>query len=345
MYDHQFPPTIWQCVSWNLEGARVAWLVLAIVVAVCVMRMRVSTLGYLLWPICLAVFSVELLQKHRLSSDPYRQIDPVNYCLNAAIVLTALVSMVRTWWSSTGTRYGFESIVLAFVVFVLSDYLFYGYNCPPGTRTMCKNNLKQIGLALHNYHDVESTFPPATFGTPTASWRIALLPFLEEAELYSQYDQSQEWDSVSNQPLGRVRISAYDCAQRPVGRERNEAGQFLTSYVAPVGPSTVMGGKGGSVIRGITDGTSNTLMIVEACGSEIVWSGPRDITVAPESISVNAAAAEIDHSNSLLSSYHQGGAQALLCDGSARFIGENIDAAVLSALLTKDGGEVPRQDW
>ncbi len=74
-------------------------------------------------------------------------------------------------------------------------------------------------------------------------------------------------------------IDNYNCPQRPVGRDRNSKGQFLTSYVVPTGPQTIFEGIGpGSALLSMTDGTSNTLMAMEACGTSIVWTEPRDRT-------------------------------------------------------------------
>lgn len=57
---------------------------------------------------------------------------------------------------------------------------------PFASRTHCKNNLKLIGLAMHNYHDVHNTFPLAKAGPPATSWRVNLLPYLDNAELYNR---------------------------------------------------------------------------------------------------------------------------------------------------------------
>ena len=86
-------------------------------------------------------------------------------------------------------------------------------------RTQCKNNLKQIGIALHSYHDVYKTFPPAYIpdedGKPMHSWRVLILPFIEQQALYEQYDFNEPWDGPNNSQLANVVISVYQCPSSP----------------------------------------------------------------------------------------------------------------------------------
>src|SRR4051794_3818491 len=72
-------------------------------------------------------------------------------------------------------------------------------------RSQCVNNLKQIGLAMHNYNSAYDVFPPAVItdpdGKPLLSWRVLLLPFLDEQALYEQFKLDEPWDSPNNKPL------------------------------------------------------------------------------------------------------------------------------------------------
>ena len=69
-------------------------------------------------------------------------------------------------------------------------------------RVQSQNNLKQIALALHNYHSAYTHFPAQTVlgpdGKTVHSWRVAILPFLNQVDLYKQYQLSEPWDSESN---------------------------------------------------------------------------------------------------------------------------------------------------
>src|SRR5207249_2796575 len=74
-----------------------------------------------------------------------------------------------------------------------------------GRRTVSQNNLKQIGLAMHNYHDTYRHFPPQALtdknGKPLLSWRVAVLPFIEQDNLYRQFKLDEPWDSEHNRKL------------------------------------------------------------------------------------------------------------------------------------------------
>src|SRR5678816_1789236 len=82
-------------------------------------------------------------------------------------------------------------------------------------RSQCKNNLQQIGLALHNYHELCGSFPPAYFtdesGRPIHSWRVMILPQLDEMGLYSRYRWDEPWDGPNNSKLLSEMPAVYRC--------------------------------------------------------------------------------------------------------------------------------------
>jgi hypothetical protein len=197
-------------------------------------------------------------------------------------------------------------------------------------RTQCKNNLKQIGLALHNYHDVYNMFPPAYVadenGKPMHSWRVLILPYLDQQALYEQYDFNEPWDGPNNSRMLNVRIPAYSCPSHP-GTSPN-----TTAYTAIFGENCIFRGSESVPITEITDGTSNTILVAEADGTGIPWSKPHDLDVDQLGAAVIGANG--------LSSHHRGGFHVLMADGAVRFVSENIGRQVLSALFTRSGGEV-----
>ena len=214
-------------------------------------------------------------------------------------------------------------------------------------RAECKNNLKQIGLALHNYHDVYSLYPMATYSsegrTPERSWRVTVLPFLQQESLYQEYDQHVTWDAAPNVALQKTVVPAYDCLGRPA--KFDDQGRFLAAYSAVTGTGALFENNKFRSAATIADGVSNTLMIVETCGAPVVWTQPRDINIDTNAIGVNLPGAIRHQSAGTLSSYHSGGANAVLADGSVRFFSQNTSPDILKALLTRDGNEPLPKEW
>jgi len=198
-------------------------------------------------------------------------------------------------------------------------------------RSQCTNNLKQIGLALHNYHDTYKCFPPAVItdeeGNPRYSWRVAILPYIEQQALFDYYDPNVPWDDPVNQTAGMTSISAYRCPSDGISVP------YETNYVMITGLGTVGGLPNESTaFREITDGTSNTIAVVEIVNSGIGWSEPRDLTIEELSLRLN------EGSGNGPSSRHPGGINVLLCDGSTFFIGDGIDPVTLENLFRRDDG-------
>ena len=195
-------------------------------------------------------------------------------------------------------------------------------------RTQCKNNLKQIALALHNYHDTYGSFPPAVTysadGQPMHSWRVLLLPFLDEAPLYSRYKLDEPWNSPNNSAVGMSLPAVYACPSHPPGMQPSH-----THYVALDGPQSVMNSKQPARIRDIVDGTSNTMMVVEAMDSQIQWTEPKDFDISQFGGSAPDG----------MSSFHAGGFHATFADGSVRFVSEYLGSQQLQAMSTINGGE------
>ena len=205
------------------------------------------------------------------------------------------------------------------------------------SRTRCKNNLKSIGLALHNYHDTYLPFPSASAGDPPHSWRVAILPYLDQQSVFSSYDFASAWNSGPNAKLATHELRAYICPSSAYPKDSQ--GRWFTTYSMPTGPRTVGSNPLGTPISKMTDGTSNTLLVVEACGSQIVWTEPRDVDAASQPTGINLNGATRGQSAGWISGYHTNGAHALIADGAVRFLSAKTDPAVLKKLATVDGGE------
>ncbi|MFY9255909.1 MAG: DUF1559 domain-containing protein [Fuerstiella sp.] len=355
---YDFPPTIWQVQDWSFS-----------LVQLLVLCLLVGAVGYLLYVhrdmtptqsrvtglvtgFVLAIVFANWLVVNRDASETYRPISLGDYVVATGVLVAALLAAavlsVSLYRNGGLGEFTVGTAFTMMIVFVFIAILLPSVQSSRGAarRTQCKNNLKQLGLAMHNYHDVHNSFPLAESGGPQDSWRVTLLPYVEQRALFERYNQDHAWDSPENIALASEHVFAFSCPQIPKGRDRNSAGQFLTAYVAPTGKGTVFDGATTTQLKSITDGTSNTLLIMEARGTSIVWSEPRDVGIATNPVSVNEGTNQLDVSDSVLSSYHRGGAQALLADGSVRFVSQNIDPQVLQALVTKAGGEeLPEDSW
>lgn len=199
-------------------------------------------------------------------------------------------------------------------------------------RTQCTNNMRQIALAFHNYHDTYGTFPPAYIadenGKPMHSWRTLILPFLEQQGVHAQYDFSQPWDSPANLAATSTPIPAYTCP------DSTSVTSTETHYMVIIGPGTVFNGSTAANIASITDGTSNTILVVEVNGTGVNWADPTDLSAA--TITFPASNGGPGNAGSL----HPGGLNVAMCDGSVRFVSNSIGQQVFQQMITASGGEV-----
>lgn len=147
-------------------------------------------------------------------------------------------------------------------------------------RASSQNNLKQIGLAIHNYNDAFGKMPQDILdknGKPLLSWRVAILPFIEQDNIYKMFKLDEPWDSDNNKKWSDVAIKTY---MSPNSDPVTPPG--MTQYKAFVGPGTAFErGKPLTIPGSFPDGTSNTIMIVEA-GDPIPWAKPDDIPYEPK---------------------------------------------------------------
>lgn len=184
------------------------------------------------------------------------------------------------------------------------------------------NNLKQIGLALYNYHDSRRALPPAALptkdGKPGLSWRVAILPYLDQQPLYQQFHLDEPWDSPNNIKLLEKMPSVY--------RSADSADRTKTRLQVFSGKGTAFDGPKGFSFSQITDGTANTIAVVETGPDKAVeWTRPEDLPFDPE----NPVAA--------LGKIGPMGVQVLLFDGSVRRI--KPDPATLKAMITPNQNE------
>jgi prepilin-type N-terminal cleavage/methylation domain-containing protein/prepilin-type processing-associated H-X9-DG protein len=221
-------------------------------------------------------------------------------------------------------------------------------------RIQCFNNLRQMGLALHAYHDLGDRFPPGGWikgpgksNIVWIAWSALLLRHMEQEALYNGLNLARPFDNPANLSAAKTVLAVYLCptAQRPTPYSAGLAaadyggmfGERITSPNEP--PKGAMLYDQAFSIAAIRDGTSNTLFVGEASAwPEGQWINAHN--VFDQAFPINKAPwFEND-----LRSDHPGGAQALFGDGHARFIKESIDARALAALCTRAGGEVVAAD-
>jgi DNA-directed RNA polymerase subunit RPC12/RpoP len=199
-------------------------------------------------------------------------------------------------------------------------------------RTAEANNLKQIGLALMNYHDSMGAFPAAAIcdanGQPLLSWRVALLPYVEEGGLYNAIHLDEPWDSPHNRELARQMPKVYTCpylgAEKGLTRYRGFTGDQAAFPNRTLQPGPFPRGR---AITEFTDGTSNTLMVV-VTEEAVPWMKPDELPYAPELPLPRLGS-------------QPSGFQVLLVDGQVLYLKHSeVDDKTLRALITPNGGEI-----
>jgi len=194
---------------------------------------------------------------------------------------------------------------------------------PQPTRNEHINHLKQIGLAMHNYHSTFKKFPPAAVydrdGKALLSWRVLILPYLEQNALQQQFKMDEPWDSQHNIKL----LADMPKVFGPIGDSMDD--RTKTYYRVFVGPGTVFEGKNGTKITSITDGTSNTIMVVEAHDG-VAWTKPDELPYDPKGTLPRVG----NHGGN--------GFHVLMCDGSVHTFRQNFDPQLMHWAITRDDG-------
>ncbi|WP_459554983.1 DUF1559 family PulG-like putative transporter [Lacunimicrobium album] len=213
-----------------------------------------------------------------------------------------------------------------------------------GPRNYLKNDLKQMGIAIHNYHDTYQSLPLSTRSSEGAAmhgWQTSILPFVEQLELYESIDLSQPWDSQVNRQAFQTVVPGYlrrsgdhNLPRKTVFQDVDpNTGYALTNFSAN---KNVIDFASAMTFLQITDGLSNTLLMGEIRDNSPPWGQPgngRDLTLG------------INKSPQGFGGYRNDGANFMLADGGVRFVSEKIDPKVLEALATPTGGETVREEF
>ncbi|MEZ6071174.1 MAG: M56 family metallopeptidase [Pirellulales bacterium] len=179
-------------------------------------------------------------------------------------------------------------------------------------------NLKRIGLAMHNYHDTFQVFPANTSdddGKPLLSWRVHLLPFLDRADIYDRFHLDEPWDSPHNRELIAEMPDTYRSPTAPASTDK-------TVYLGVVDDHSIFSTPGGTKMRQITDGTSNTVMVVTASDDRAVeWTRPIDCEFDAQQPSSGLVTPDGE------------GTRVLFADGSVRLLPADIGSDALQAAI------------
>jgi hypothetical protein len=185
-------------------------------------------------------------------------------------------------------------------------------------------------LAVANYHEAFGSFPPAFVadrdGKPIHSWRVLILPYLGQEELYKAYSFAEPWDGPNNRKLADRIGQIY----HRFGLDSSHV--ETTSFVAVVGPETAWPGARALRMNDLGDGSSTTLMVVEVPDGRFRWMEPTDLEFERMSYRIN------DGSGRGLGS-RLGGARVVFADGTVRTLPDSFDPNRLRAMLTANGRE------
>jgi RNA polymerase sigma factor (sigma-70 family) len=186
-------------------------------------------------------------------------------------------------------------------------------------------NLKRIALAMYAYHNTNDRFPPAAGfskdGKPLYSWRVLLLPYLYQDNLFKFFRLNEAWDSPNNGLVTQTVIKTFAAPLKKAG-----ANLDTTYYQVLTGKGTAFEGQKGLRLRDFTDGPSHSILVVEA-DKAVPWTKPEGL--------VYAAAKPVPKLGGLF----KVGFHVLLADGSVRFVKQKVNEKILRRAITRNDGQ------
>ncbi|QDU95337.1 DUF1559 family PulG-like putative transporter [Lignipirellula cremea] len=229
---------------------------------------------------------------------------------------------VPTPGKSTGCM---STVLLVLVALGMVMLLFAGMDChnEPRRRSECNNNLKRIGIALLGYYDEHRSFPPAYItdenGQPMHSWRVLILPYMEQSALYAEYDFDEPWDGPHNRRLMAKCPAEFHCPSDPSDKK-------ISRYQVVVGPGTGWKANEGLRIEEITDGTSLSIAVIEADTGRN-WLDPTPLALEDLLLSFDRREP------------HPGGGNVVMFDASVHFLHSDTGRDTLRRMLLINDGE------
>ena len=194
----------------------------------------------------------------------------------------------------------------------------------------CMSNLQRIALALNAYANDHGTYPTPTVmdaaGKPLYSWRVLLLPYLDEASLYSRFKLDEPWNSAHNAQLVPMCPALYISPA-------SSGNVSQANYVLITGPGTIFPSTGPLKPTQISDGLSQTLLVVETNNMINEWSKPFDIDIAKLNLSIGASGTH------KIGGTHSEGATAAFADGQPAWLSVDLPSTIVDSAITPKGNE------
>ncbi|MFO0915040.1 MAG: DUF1559 domain-containing protein [Pirellulales bacterium] len=260
------------------------------------------------------------------------------FCIVLAVTSTAgpIAGLFSLWITALVLAIWFRRYRGTVLIAGLLVLLFWPHveGGPPTPTTICLNNMKQLQLAILNYEADHGHLPPPytvdARGNRLHSWRVLILPYLDEEDLYRQIDLTKPWNDPVNLPFANQMPEIFRC---PAYEMTAEGDRCTTNYVAVVGAQTAWPPTGVRKMSDVTDGSANTISLVESEFNRVNWMAPFDPTF--DSI----VTADGTKQTILAWCHHKGGATYSRLDGSVHMSPGDLDLATFRGMLTIAGGE------
>lgn len=235
------------------------------------------------------------------------------------------------------------SLMLLAHLFITVPAIFAGVEA--GRQAESRNNLKQIGLAMHNHHDTHGGELPPAFsvdsnGNPLLSWRVHILPFIEQGNLYDKFKLDESWDSPHNKKL----IDQMPDLYRSPGADTGEVETVYLAVVGQDGPGseTAFRKDGeGRTFADFRDGSASTILVVEANEDQaVVWTKPADWEFAPEEPRRGLGELRQIHFDERGRFVKESAFTALFADGSVRMVSNSEDDQTVRRHFCRNDSEL-----
>jgi hypothetical protein len=296
-------------------------------------QVRINVPGILTATVCLSALAIGLqwflhwltgqMPNKAVKSDPNTSTWPAR---RTGVVLGLILLMFVAGISAVGISHQIGWLLTS------PEPIFGGGIREVASRAQSANNLKQMVVAMHNYNDLEKTLPPAAVwngeGQPLLSWRVLILPYVEQQSLYKEFHLDEPWDSPHNLRL----LPRIPQIYAPCGGT-GSVKPYCTPYQVFIGKGTAFEGKCGLRLpQDFPDGTAITLLIVEAA-ELVLWTKPDDLPF------------ERKRPLPALGWSSRQRFPAGMADGSIMNISRQVSETTLRAAISRNGGETLGPDW